>query len=224
MTDIRDGERVTLASHDPLRARHLAMLEFGSRQDFDDPSLADRRLFSELLGTFMLVLVAAGGGILHAKGQISLSAVVVAPGVMVMAIILFMGAVSGAHLNPVVSIAFALRGDFSWTRVPGYIAVQLLGATLACLFLLVVFGDGRRANFSRSCWVGHTRAGERDGGASGDSAGNRGSTFAASQRGGEPEQRQRPSVEVSIGSSNRSSGSSSKRRSRRHEGSSLIGC
>ena len=62
--------------------------------------------------------------------------------------------------------------------------------------------------------IGHTRAGERDGGASGDSAGHRGSTFAASQRGGEPEQRQRPSVEVSIGSRNRSSGSSSKRRSR----------
>ncbi len=117
------------------------MLEFGSRQDFNDPSLAYRRLFSELLGTFMLVLVAAGGGILHAKGQISLSAAVVAPGVMVMAIILFMGAVSGAHLNPVVSIAFALRGDFSWKRVPGYIAAQVLGATLACLFLLVVFGN-----------------------------------------------------------------------------------
>jgi aquaporin Z len=60
---------------------------------------------------------------------------------MVMAIILFMGAVSGAHLNPVVSIAFALRGDFPWKRVPRYIGVQLLGATLACLFLLAVFGN-----------------------------------------------------------------------------------
>jgi aquaporin Z len=139
--DIRDGERATLASHDPQRARHLAMLEFGSRQDFNDPSFAYRRLFSELLGTFMLVLVAAGGGILHAKGQISLSAAVLAPGLMVMAIILFMGAVSGAHLNPVVSLAFALRGDFSWKRVPGYVAVQLVGATLACLFLLAVFGN-----------------------------------------------------------------------------------
>jgi aquaporin Z len=59
----------------------------------------------------------------------------------VMAIILFMGAVSGAHLNPVVSIAFALRGDFPWKRVPGYIAVQLVGAALACVFLLAVFGD-----------------------------------------------------------------------------------
>lgn len=134
-------ERATLAAHDEARARHLWMLEFGSRTDFDDPSLAYRRLFAELLGTFMLVLVAAGGGVLHAKGEISLSAAVVAPGLMVMAIILFMGAVSGAHLNPVVSIAFSLRGDFPWKRVPGYVGAQLLGATLACVFLLAVFGN-----------------------------------------------------------------------------------
>ena len=57
---------------------------------------------------------------------------------MVMGIIMFMGKVSGAHLNPAVSIAFSLRGDFPWRRVPGYIVVQLLGATLAALFLHAV--------------------------------------------------------------------------------------
>ncbi len=75
---------------------------------------------------FALVLAAAGGGLLQAKGQISLAAAVVAPGLMVTAIILFMGAVSGAHLNPAVSLAFALRGDFPWRRVPGYISSQLI--------------------------------------------------------------------------------------------------
>jgi aquaporin Z len=123
------------------RTRHLIALEFGSAAQFDDPSLEWRRLFAELLGTFMLVLVAAGGGILHGKGQISLAAAVGAPGLMVMAVILFMGAVSGAHLNPAVSIAFAMRRDFPWKRVPGYILVQLLGAALACLFLDAVFGN-----------------------------------------------------------------------------------
>ena len=49
-----------------------------------------------------------------------------------------MGKVSGAHLNPAVSIAFALRGDFPWRRVPGYIVVQLVGATLAALVLHAV--------------------------------------------------------------------------------------
>ena len=108
-----------------------------SLEDFKDPSQEWRRLFSELLGTFFLVLVAAGGGMMGQAfpNTISRTAAVVAPGLMVMAIILFMGKVSGAHLNPAVSIAFSLRGDFPWRRVPGYIVVQLAGATLACLFL-----------------------------------------------------------------------------------------
>jgi aquaporin Z len=65
---------------------------------------------------------------------------VVAPALMVMAIILFMGAVSGAHLNPAVSISFALRGNFPWRRVPAYIAAQLLGAILATLLLWAMIG------------------------------------------------------------------------------------
>jgi aquaporin Z len=109
-------------------------------EDFNDPHQEWRRLFSELLGTFFLVLVAAGGGMMgHAfPGVISRQAAVVAPGLMVMGVILFMGKISGAHLNPAVSIAFALRSDFPWRRVPGYIVVQLAGATLAALFLHAV--------------------------------------------------------------------------------------
>jgi aquaporin Z len=108
--------------------------------NFNDPRQEWRRLCSELLGTFFLVLVAAGGGMMgHAfPGVISRQAAVVAPALMVMAIILFMGKLSGAHLNPAVSIAFALRRDFPWWRVPGYIVVQLMGATLAALFLHAV--------------------------------------------------------------------------------------
>jgi aquaporin Z len=108
--------------------------------DFNDPRQEWRRLFSELLGTFFLVLAAAGGGMMgHAfPGVISHTAAVTAPALTVMAIILFMGKISGAHLNPAVSIAFALRRDFPWWRVPGYIVVQLGGATLAALFLRAV--------------------------------------------------------------------------------------
>ena len=109
-------------------------------EDFQDPSQEWRRLCSELLGTFFLVLVAAGGGMM---GQafphtISRTAAVVAPALMVLAVILFMGKISGAHLNPAVSVAFALRGDFPWRRVPGYIVVQLAGAALAAWFLQAV--------------------------------------------------------------------------------------
>ena len=109
----------------------------GALKDFDDPKQEWRRLFSELYGTFLLVIVAAGGGMMSQAfpDTISREAAVIAPGLMVMGIIMFMGKVSGAHLNPAVSIAFALRGDFPWRRVPGYIGVQLAGATFAALFL-----------------------------------------------------------------------------------------
>ena len=109
-------------------------------EDFKDPRQEWRRLISEALGTFFLVLAAAGGGMMgHAfPGVITHTDAVVAPALTVMAIILFMGKVSGAHLNPAVSIAFALRRDFPWKRVPGYIVVQLAGATLAALFLHAV--------------------------------------------------------------------------------------
>jgi aquaporin Z len=109
----------------------------GPMADFQDPEQEWRRLFSEFYGTFLLVLVAAGGGMMSQAfpGTITRSAAVVAPGLMVMGIIMFMGKVSGAHLNPAVSVAFSLRGDFPWRRVPGYVIVQLAGATAAALFL-----------------------------------------------------------------------------------------
>jgi aquaporin Z len=109
----------------------------GPMADFQDPNQELRRLFSEFYGTFLLVLVAAGGGMMSQAfpNTITRAAAVVAPGLMVMGIIMFMGKVSGAHLNPAVSVAFSLRGDFPWRRVPGYIIVQLAGATVAALFL-----------------------------------------------------------------------------------------
>jgi aquaporin Z len=114
-----------------------------NRRNFDDPALEWRRLFSEVLGTFLLVLAGAGGGVVNAvsNGQISRAAAVTAPGLTVLAVILFMGGISGAHLNPAVSIAFATRGNFPWQRVPGYIIAQLVGSTLAVLLLRAIFGN-----------------------------------------------------------------------------------
>ena len=121
--------------------RSLSALEL-VRENFDDPRQEWRRLFAEVLGTFFLVLVGAGGGVVDAvsDGAIGRAASVTAPGLMVLAIILFMGAVSGAHLNPAVTLGFALRGDFPWRRVPGYILAELLGSTLAVLVLWAMFG------------------------------------------------------------------------------------
>ena len=113
------------------------------QREFRNPSLESRRLFAEVLGTFFLVLVAAGGPMASAVTgvPIGLAALVVAPGLMVMVVILFMGATSGAHLNPAVTIAFAARGDFPWRRVPGYIVAQVVGALLACAALVALFGN-----------------------------------------------------------------------------------
>jgi aquaporin Z len=119
----------------PIQSAEQRLLEM--IRDFDDPGQEWRRLFAELFGTFLLVLAAAGGGMMNVAfpGSVGRAAAVVAPGLMLMAVILFMGKVSGAHLNPAATIGFALRGDFRWRRVPGYLIVQLSGAALAAWFL-----------------------------------------------------------------------------------------
>jgi aquaporin Z len=127
----------------PLHLEEPVGLQTAWTRDFSDLTYEWRRLFSEALGTFLLVLVAAGAAVVNARsrGQVPLDARVVAPGLMVMAIIYFMGTISGAHLNPAVSIAFALRRNFPWKRVPGYVAAQLVGSLLAAAFLRATFGD-----------------------------------------------------------------------------------
>lgn len=102
-----------------------------------------RRLFSEAWGTFLLVVVASGACIagMMSGGAVTLGMKVVAPGIMVMAIIYFMGAVSGAHLNPAVTLAFAVRRNFPWGRVPGYMIAQCAGGLAASCFLRAMFGN-----------------------------------------------------------------------------------
>jgi aquaporin Z len=126
----------------PDAAQQQRMVQRQSALDFLNPSLEWRRVFAETWGTFLLVLVAAGGGVVAAMsgGRVTLGMMVVAPGIMVMAIIYFMGAVSGAHLNPAVTLAFAVRRNFPWRRVPAYIVGQVIGAIGAAFFLRAMFG------------------------------------------------------------------------------------
>jgi aquaporin Z len=138
------AQRVAAVGRHEVGLRSLGQPNAVARQfDFTDDSYEWRRLFSELFGTFLLVLVAAGGPIVNARfggHAISPSALVVAPGMMVLAIILFMGAVSGAHLNPAVTLAFTLRGDFPLRRVPMYVVAQFAGAILATLVVVALVG------------------------------------------------------------------------------------
>ncbi len=148
MTTAPDGTSTAASRADALAARRgVRVAQILEREplwarDFTDLAFEWRRLFSEFFGTFLLVTVGVGGGEVDAvtHGGIGRAALVTGPGLLVTAVILFMGAVSGAHLNPVVSVAFALRGDFGWARVPGYIAAQLVGAVAATVLLRLTFG------------------------------------------------------------------------------------
>lgn len=122
---------------EPERAPGEVALDQEGRREFDDPKREWRRIAAELWGTFLLTLVGAGG---HIAGQQSDWAVIkglieMAPGLIVMVAIYSLGSISGAHINPAVTTAFALRGNFPWKRVPGYILAQMVGGTLAVFFL-----------------------------------------------------------------------------------------
>ncbi|GAB3569190.1 aquaporin [Arthrobacter alkaliphilus] len=111
-------------------------------RDFNHPGNASRRLISEFLGTYLLVLAAAGSDVVNTAthGGLGHTAMAMTPALTIIAVVLFIGPISGAHLNPVVTMAFALRRDFPWPRVPAYVLVQAAGSILASATLLAVFG------------------------------------------------------------------------------------
>ncbi len=87
------------------------MIEARASPDFADPKTEWRRVFAEGWGTFLLVTAAAGAAIGAdlSPDKISYGMVVAAPALAVMVVIYMLGDVSGAHLNPAVTVAFALR-------------------------------------------------------------------------------------------------------------------
>ncbi len=108
--------------------------------DFGSPKV----LFAECMGTALLTLAAAGagaatgsiGGLMGGGGNGAWGA-----GLTLVVLVVVFGPVSGAHFNPAVSIGLALNGRFAKSKVVPYIAAQLLGATIAALFLRIVLGS-----------------------------------------------------------------------------------
>jgi MIP family channel proteins len=109
----------------------------------EDQLTAGQRLLAEAFGAFALTFVATAGPIVDKLSPegVPLVARAAAPGLTVMAMIYALGQISGAHFNPAVTVAFALRRDFPWRRAPGYLAAELGGAVLAALSLRGIFGD-----------------------------------------------------------------------------------
>ncbi len=102
-----------------------------------------KKLLSECLGTFALVFAGTGAVVIDGatKGGIGHAGIAITFGLVVLAMIYALGDISGAHLNPAVTLAFAVARRFSWNEVPGYIGAQLVGALAASGVLRLLFPD-----------------------------------------------------------------------------------
>jgi MIP family channel proteins len=101
-----------------------------------------RRLIAEALGTFALVFFGAGAIMVAAKyGAFDQVGIALAFGLVIAAMVYALGHISGAHLNPAVSLGFALSRHFPWRLVGAYWAAQCLAAIAAALLLRTSLGD-----------------------------------------------------------------------------------
>lgn len=104
----------------------------------------NRKLVAEFLGTAMLLIGVVGSGIMGAalsqgNDAIALLANAIATGAMLYVIITTLGPISGAHFNPAVTLAFAIRGEHGWAEVLPYVAVQIAGGLAGVLAAHAMF-------------------------------------------------------------------------------------
>ena len=104
-----------------------------------------RRVVAEALGTAFLLAAIIGSGIMGerlAGGNVAVAllANTIATGAALVALILTFGPISGAHLNPAVTLADASQGGLDWRDVPAYIAAQTMGAFAGAAAAHLMFG------------------------------------------------------------------------------------
>jgi glycerol uptake facilitator-like aquaporin len=104
-----------------------------------------RRLTAEFLGTGLLVATVVGSGIMGerlAAGNVAIAllANTIATGAALVALILALGPISGAHFNPVVTLGDAIRGGIGWRETPGYIGAQVAGGLCGAVVAHGMFG------------------------------------------------------------------------------------
>jgi aquaporin Z len=102
-----------------------------------------KKLLAECIGTFTLVFAGTGAIVINqvAGGVTGHAGIAIVFGLVVLAMIHTFGDVSGAHLNPAVTTAFAAAGRFAWREVPGYIGAQIVGALAASALLHFLFPE-----------------------------------------------------------------------------------
>ena len=105
------------------------------------PGVDARPALAEALGTYLLVFFGAGAILAEARtGALGHLGIALAFAFVVLVVVYALAHVSGAHINPAVTLAFAAAGRFPWRLVPGYLASQAAGATAAAGTLLAVHG------------------------------------------------------------------------------------
>ena len=99
-----------------------------------------RPYLAELLGTALLVLIGCGA-VIFAGGSIGVFGIAAAFGLGIAIVAYLTDGISGAHINPAVTIALALSGKFPWSKVLGYIVAQIVGAVLGAVILYAIVTD-----------------------------------------------------------------------------------
>lgn len=104
-----------------------------------------KKYLAEFLGTFILIFVGTGCVVVNhqTNGALGLPGIAAVWGFVIIALIYAFGDISGTHLNPAVSIAFAVDKRFEWKEIPAYLGSQLSGALLASLSLMFLFPDSK---------------------------------------------------------------------------------
>jgi len=110
------------------------------------PPTFTEMLVAEAVGTFLLVLIGNGAGVaLTFAGVVPTAGLLItaalAHGLMLFVLVNTIGRVSGSHVNPAVTLGLASVGRFPWQQVPGYIVAQFVGAFVAALALVGIFGN-----------------------------------------------------------------------------------
>lgn len=114
-----------------------------------------RQLAAEFFGTFVLIFAGTGAIIINAEtGALTHLGVAAAFGLVIMCLIHVLGDVSGCHLNPAVTLAFAGAGRFSWKQVPGFVLAQIMGGLCASLVLSVLFSEELRSSTGAAAYGG----------------------------------------------------------------------
>lgn len=104
-----------------------------------------KKYLSEVIGTFILIFAGTGCVIVNQQtaGALGLPGIAAVWGLVIIALIYAFGDISGTHLNPAVTVAFAIDKRFEWKEVPAYLGSQLLGALVASFLLHFLFPDNK---------------------------------------------------------------------------------